>query len=143
MTTPTRFLSVFLCAIFTIQALAVDFTPVKDDIPNVDFGTVERFAACMDGESVPFTIDIWLPEGYVNGNRYPVVYMADGQNLFDKDRSFAGVAWEVEEKMTQLVRNGKIPVPAIVVGIGNRGAQNRREEDYFPEKALDNIPADE
>lgn len=122
---------------------AVDFTQVTTGIPQVDNGTVERFTACMESETVPFTIDIWLPEGYDASCSYPVVYMADGQNLFDKSLSFSGVAWEVEDKITQLAGSGKIPRPAIVVGICNRGAYNLREEDYFPEKALENIPADE
>lgn len=139
---PIRFVSAFVGAVTTLTAAATDFVPVADEVPTVDFGTVERFTACMSGETVPFTIDIWLPDGYRDGAEYPVIYMADGQNIFDKDKSFAGVAWEVEQKITQLVRDGKIPGPAIVVGIGNRGAHGLREADYFPEDALANIPAD-
>lgn len=137
------FLFALLCSVVVPKVYAVDFTRVMSNVPTVEYGSIERYSVCMTGESIPFIIDIWLPEGYDAGSRYPVVYMADGQNLFDKNHSFAGVAWEVEQKITQLVTGGKIPGPAIVVGIGNRGARNLREEDYFPEKALDNIPADE
>lgn len=137
------FLFVLCCAVFSLKAAAVDFTPVTSDVPKPDYGKIERYSACMTGESIPFTVDVWLPEGYDAGTRYPVVYMADGQNLFDKSQSFAGVAWEVEQKITQLAAAGKIPSPAIVVGIGNRGAYNLRVDDYFPEKALGNIPADQ
>lgn len=137
------FLFALLCSVVVPKVYAVDFTRVMSNVPTVEFGSIERYSVCMTGETVPFTIDVWLPEGYDAGSRYPVVYMADGQNLFDKNHSFAGVAWEVEQKITQLVTGGKIPGPAIVVGISNRGAQNFREEDYFPEKALDNIPANE
>lgn len=125
------------------EAAAVDFTRADEDLPTVDYGSVERFTACMYGDSIPFVIDMWLPGGYSPASLYPVVYMADGQNVFDKDQSFAGVAWEVEQKITQLARDGSITQPAIVVAISNRGAHNLRERDYFPEKALANISSDE
>ena len=132
-------------ASFSATASAVEFTPVTTGkLPQADCGSIERFSAIMPGESVPFIIDVWLPEGYSAASKNPVVYMADGQNLFDADKtfSFAGVAWEIEKKMAQLVKSGKIPAPAIVVGINNRGSAGLRMDDYFPEKALDYIPAD-
>ncbi len=72
---------------------------------------------------------IYLPPGYENGDKYyPVLYMHDGQNLFDEKTSFAG-QWEVGLSLDRLVREGKTE-GAIVVGIDNGGDQ--RESEYAP-----------
>jgi predicted alpha/beta superfamily hydrolase len=72
-------------------------------------------------------IYVYLPPGYAAGSRrYPVVYMHDGQNLFDEAASFAG-EWRVDETMQAWSRHG---LEAIVVGIPNAGA--RRLDEYSP-----------
>ena len=71
---------------------------------------------------------IYLPEGYENSNKeYPVLYMHDGQNLFDKSTSFAG-EWEVDETLDQLSESQALEL--IVVGIENDGQQ--RINEYVP-----------
>lgn len=70
---------------------------------------------------------VWLPPSYERANRrYPVLYMQDGQNLFDAGTSFAG-EWGVDETMDRLAREG---CEAIVVGIPNMGV--RRIDEYSP-----------
>jgi predicted alpha/beta superfamily hydrolase len=61
--------------------------------------------------------------------RYPVLYLNDGQNLFDPARAFAGNTWRVAETVGALVGGGMIP-PLIVVGI-DHGA-SRRAREYLP-----------
>jgi len=62
---------------------------------------------------------IWLPPGYQAGQqRYPVLYMHDGNNLFDRRTSFGGSEWEVDERAQALVSQGQIE-PLIIVGIYN------------------------
>lgn len=74
------------------------------------------------------TIRIYLPPDYYNcEKKYPVLYMHDGQNLFDKCTSFAG-EWETDETMNKLYDKGKT-VP-IVVGIDNGGEE--RLFEYSP-----------
>jgi len=74
-------------------------------------------------------VDIYLPEGYDAGSqRYPVLYMQDGQNLFDPAQSAFGVEWQVDETIDRLVTDGTIE-PWIVVGIHATGA---RIDDYTP-----------
>ncbi|MCK4871311.1 MAG: alpha/beta hydrolase [Phycisphaerales bacterium] len=77
-------------------------------------------------------IFVFLPPGYDDAERakqrYPVLYMHDGQNLFDNAVSFAG-EWEVDETVTRLVQAGHID-PIIVVGIANHGAD--RVLEYSP-----------
>ena len=73
---------------------------------------------------------IWLPPGYDarSPRRYPVLYLHDGQNLFDDATAFAG-EWHVDETAQRLVTSGAIE-PLIVVGIANAGAY--RIEEYTP-----------
>jgi len=60
---------------------------------------------------------------------FPVLYLNDGQNLFDSSRAFGGVSWNVQETVNKLVRRRVIP-PIIVVGIDHGDAQRNRE--YLP-----------
>lgn len=81
-------------------------------------------------------VDVWLPEKYDKDkhSRYAVVYMHDGQNLFDPKSSFIGVDWGVDEAMTRLMAEGKIR-PAIIVGVWNTP---KRIAEYMPRKAVAN-----
>ncbi len=74
---------------------------------------------------------VWLPPGYAAGSkrRYPVLYMHDGQNIFDPKTSSFGKDWQVDEACDSMVRAGRIP-PMIVVGIYNHGPDRRAE--YSP-----------
>lgn len=76
------------------------------------------------------TVRVLLPEEYKNSEQtYPVLYMFDGQNLFDPEDSYTGVTWEVREALEQLQEEGKAG-PMIVVGIDHAGP--RRLHEYGP-----------
>jgi predicted alpha/beta superfamily hydrolase len=79
-------------------------------------------------------VDVWLPPGYERDKtkRFPVIYMHDGQNLFDPHTSYAGVDWGIDETMMRLIGEGKIQ-EAIVVGVWNTP---KRVAEYMPQKAL-------
>ncbi|TAK12808.1 MAG: alpha/beta hydrolase [Anaerolineae bacterium] len=89
--------------------------------------------AIATGVGQPRTVDVWLPP--VAGP-YSVLYMQDGQNLFDPAQSYSGVTWGVAETVTRLTAQGRIP-PAMVVGIHN--VPNRMGE-YMPAKAVTRTP---
>ncbi|MEK7727339.1 MAG: alpha/beta hydrolase-fold protein [candidate division KSB1 bacterium] len=78
------------------------------------------------------TVIVWLPPGYEAQAhlRYPVIYMHDGQNLFDPATAFAGVDWRVDETAEDLLRRDLIR-PFIVVGMYNTP---RREDEYTPRR---------
>lgn len=99
-------------------------------------GTLLRYESMPSRQVTPRNVDVWLPPDYDgdNGRRYPVLYMHDGQNLFDPATSYGGVDWGVDETMTRLIENGEIR-PAIVVGIWN---SPRRREEYMPQRAVRN-----
>ncbi len=75
-------------------------------------------------------IDIWLPPSYGQDpkRRYPVLYMHDGQNLFDPLLSYTGVDWDIDGAMTRLIARGEVR-EAIVVGIWNTP---QRFAEYMP-----------
>lgn len=83
---------------------------------------------------------VWLPPEYDNptnaGLRYPVLYLNDGQNLFESATSFTGVEWQVDETADRLIREGAVP-PMIIVGIDNSGKDRLRE--YMPHRSLQSM----
>ena len=91
-----------------------------------------RFHAAFPSRFLSTTHDVmvWLPPGYGEqpDARYPVLYMHDGQNLFDAATSFSG-EWHLDETAGSLVRSGTIE-PLIIVGIYNTGAY--RIDEYTP-----------
>ena len=80
---------------------------------------------------------VWLPPGYSDPEnsvrRYPVLYLNDGQNLFEPSSAFNGVEWQVDETADRLIRESAIP-PMIIVGIDNAGKERIRE--YMPHRSL-------
>jgi predicted alpha/beta superfamily hydrolase len=80
---------------------------------------------------------VWLPPGYddpaISGRRYPVLYLNDGQNLFESSTAFGGVEWQVDETADRLIREGTVP-PMIIVGIDNTGKNRVRE--YMPHRSF-------
>src|SRR3954449_5378416 len=75
-------------------------------------------------------LTVWTPpRSRRRVDRYPVLYLNDGQNLFDPARAFAGRTWRVAETAARLVRSRRIR-PLIVVGIDHGEA--RRSREYLP-----------
>ena len=75
-------------------------------------------------------VEVWLPPGYDESpaTRYPVLYMSDGQNLFDPRIANTGTDWGVDESVVRLVRRGVMP-PIIVVGVWSTA---QRGPEYSP-----------
>ncbi len=76
-------------------------------------------------------VSVYLPPDYrLNPEaRFPILYLQDGQNIFNPHTSFAGVAWQADEIAQQLILQKKIP-SLILVGIDNTGEQ--RIDEYTP-----------
>jgi predicted alpha/beta superfamily hydrolase len=76
------------------------------------------------------TIIVYLPPGYATSGarHYPVLYLHDGQNVFDRATS-VGEEWHVDETAQEMIADGKI-APIIVVGIYNTGVH--RIDEYAP-----------
>ncbi|WDC85227.1 alpha/beta hydrolase-fold protein [Caloramator sp. mosi_1] len=78
-------------------------------------------------------IRIYLPLDYYKNEskRYPVIYMHDGQNLFDHHLSYSGHSWEVKETLDRMQKEGEIE-GFIVVGIDNNQEGFKRLDEYSP-----------
>jgi predicted alpha/beta superfamily hydrolase len=75
-------------------------------------------------------VSVYLPPNYHADaeERFPVLYMQDGQNLFDPQASFAGVAWQADETAQALILKKKI-APLMIVGVYNT---EDRLDEYTP-----------
>lgn len=93
------------------------------------FSKITNFYSPQFGNSR--TLLVYLPPSYKENysKRYPVIYMHDGQNVFDATTSFGGVEWKVDENINSLVTNGSMD-EVIVVGVYNTGAN--RIFEYTP-----------
>lgn len=97
-------------------------------------GDLARYTRFPSVHITPRTVDIWLPPGYgaAPEGRYPVIYMHDGQNLFEPALAYTGLDWGMDEALARLMAGGVIR-GAIVVGVWN-SAQRTRE--YMPARPL-------
>ena len=123
---PTRWLVMASVATVTAAAMA-------QPLPEVATGRVERLANFASKHVDPRHVDVWLPADYSPTQRYNVLYMHDGQMLFDARKSWNKQAWDVHLTVARLVAARRIP-PTIVVGIWN--AEKLRHSEYFPQKFL-------
>lgn len=109
--------------------------PAATETPFTEVtGELVRHAQVPTQYAVPRDIDIWLPPSYrTTDARYPVIYVNDGHQLFDPSLSFiSGAEWKMDETMTRLIAEGKVP-EAIIVGIH---ATDRRYEEYMMQGAV-------
>ncbi len=101
-------------------------------------GRVDGYQSVPSVSVAARNVDVWLPPSYDEHpqRRYPVLYMHDGQNLFDPALSYTGVDWDVDGVMTRLIADGQVR-EAIVVGIWNTPL---RVQEYMPAQAVPEQP---
>lgn len=97
-------------------------------LPPQRTGRIEIIAPRPSQWVQPRTVQVWLPPGMPDtpGRRYPVLYLHDGQNVFDAQA--AGAEWQVDEIAQRLVLAGAVP-PMIIVAVHNTA---QRTDDYTP-----------
>jgi enterochelin esterase-like enzyme len=107
------------------------------EIPQVRHGRLERLQGLPWRHVVERPVEVWLPPDYealkAAGTRFAVLYMNDGQMLWDASTTWNKQAWHVDQTLTRLMHAGSIP-PTLVVGLWNAG--EHRHSEYFPEKHL-------
>lgn len=110
----------------------ITFKCISQEVfPQVVSGKITRVENFKSNYITKRNIDIWFPEGYSDTTKYAVLYMHDGQMLFDSSITWNKQAWEIDAIATELIFKGKVK-PFIVVGIWNDS--KTRHKDYFPEK---------
>jgi predicted alpha/beta superfamily hydrolase len=107
-----------------------DWRKYHDDFPNNTVSGDLRYRPDVYSEQLDNTraLYVWVPPGYDDDEtlRFPVLYMHDGQNLFDETISGYGT-WNVDNTLTTLAADG---IRVIVVGIPN--IPERRGNEYSP-----------
>lgn len=99
-------------------------------------GNIDIYEEFRSQFVAPRTVRVWTPSDYDPEMKYDVLYMHDGQNLFDSSITWNGQEWGVDETMTRLMSEGLIR-PCIVVGID---CGDLRYEEYYPSKICQAIP---
>jgi len=129
-----RLFAILLAMFVATPAFAGDGTgPV-----HVSAGTIVDLGVLKSKYADPRRVVVWLPPGYSKrGPKYAVLYMHDGQNLFDKATAGYGMEWEIDEHLSKLIADNKVR-PTIVVGIWNTP---KRLQEYVPSKAFNGLPA--
>jgi pimeloyl-ACP methyl ester carboxylesterase len=105
-------------------------------VPTVASGRIERLAQFPSQRIAPRPIDVWLPEGYPEAAPYDVLYMHDGQLLFDAGITWNQQEWRVDEVAGELIASGRVR-PFIVVGVHN--IDGRRHSEYFPQRPFETL----
>jgi predicted alpha/beta superfamily hydrolase len=113
--------------------------PIPPSPVDIASGRIERHENFPSQYVQARNIDVWLPDEYEKvGEGLPVLYMHDGQMLFDSTTTWNKQEWGVDETMGRLIKE-KVIKPCIVVGIWNPGAA--RHANYFPQKPFESLPA--
>lgn len=100
---------------------------------KVESGEVQVFPQFKSKFVNARNIEVWLPPNYQNDRAYPVLYMHDGQMLFDSTHTWNHQEWNMDGVAGHLIKFRDIE-PFIIVGIDNSGEW--RHSEYFPEDAL-------
>jgi len=108
----------------------------QSNLPNVAFGKIDRISNFKSKFVTARNVDIWLPEGYSKSNKYAVIYMHDGQMLFDSQTTWNKQEWNVDEVAQKLINETEIR-NLIVIGIWN--GDSTRHKDYFPQKPFNSM----
>lgn len=104
---------------------------------GVSVGRLDDLGVLQSRYADPRKVVVWLPSGYrPHGPKYSVLYMHDGQNLFDKADAGYGMEWRIDETLDRLIRANKVR-PTIVVAIWNTP---KRLREYVPSKAFAHLP---
>ena len=104
--------------------------------PEVSLGKIQHIENFPSKYVDARNIDVWMPEGYSVSEKYAVLYMHDGQMLYDAATTWNKQSWEVDEVAGKLIREGKTK-KFIVVGIWNNGS--KRHPEFFPQKPYENL----
>ncbi|MFN5144530.1 MAG: alpha/beta hydrolase-fold protein, partial [Bacteroidota bacterium] len=94
-------LASLLVVLFTIPA-------THAQVPTPQQGRVVRHENFPSAQVTPRHVDVWLPAAYDPQKKYAVLYMHDGQMLFDSTLTWNKQEWGVDETLSQLMREKKI-----------------------------------
>lgn len=122
-----------------LMLLAAPAMAAPSGVPNVAAGRIVDLGVLTSAYADRRRVVVWLPSTYRDGSPpHAVLYMHDGQNLFDKATAGYGAEWQIDEILDRLILGGQAK-PTIVVGIWNTP---KRLREYVPSKAFAKLPPD-
>lgn len=133
---PARIIGLLIAVI--IVAAALFFIHEKwrtSKAQEVCAGTLDVYPDFPSAIVTPRTVSVWLPDGYTEGEPCDVLFMHDGQMLFDSTATWNHQEWQVDEILSRLIA-GQTIRRAIVVAINNTPD---RLQEYFPDKACQGL----
>jgi enterochelin esterase-like enzyme len=116
-----------------LAAAAVVACSTASPAPVISSGRIERLGMVPSQHVEQRLVDVWLPDDYSPDKRYAVLYMHDGQSIFDGATSFSKKGWHVDAALGKLLQEGRVK-DTIVVGVWNTGQS--RWAEYFAQKAV-------
>lgn len=120
-----RVLAAFLCILLAGPAFAS--------------GRLDHYPAMVSRFVGPRDVTVWTPDGYDPAvGDLPVIYMQDGENLYDARHSLSHAAWDVEQTVSRMIRDGRMP-PVIIVGVSSTPLRGR---EYLPAGLMRALPTD-
>lgn len=123
-------MKLILLSLITVSSLCIS----AQELQKPCCGEIDRLPQFNSDFVAARNIDIWIPEGYNTDKNYSVLYMHDGQMLYDASQTWNKQSWEVDDVLNSLLEDGKIN-DLIVVGIWN--VYGKRHMNYFPEKPFE------
>lgn len=124
-----RFNLLYLGVLFLLTSCGAGSVPQRP-------GDVIRLDNFESAHVTPRHVEVYLPQGYAPKEKtYPVIYMHDGQNVFNPKTSFKGIDWGVDETLDTLIYDGEVEA-AIVVAVWN---SKFRWNEYMPEDPMSAI----
>lgn len=131
-----RTLTFLICLIF---ASAAAFAQTAQEIKSENIkGKLLRYENFPSKNVDARNVDVWLPSDYSAKKKYAVLYMHDGQMLFDFAATWNKQEWQIDETLEKLRAEKKIR-DTIVVAVWNT---KRRTEEYMPNKAFEMLSAE-
>ena len=122
--------------VYLVLSILFSINSFSQTLPKVSSGTIKRFENFQSSFVDARTVDVWLPNGYSSKKKYAVLYMHDGQMLFDSSTTWNHQEWGTDEILSKLLQEKKIK-NCIVVAVWNNG--QKRHPEYFPQKPFENL----
>ncbi len=135
--------SLFILAILALLASCTTTTPeapFEQSPLEVTSGNLWRANIFSSEMNETIKVDVWTPKGYSASKKYPVIYMHDGQNLFDANSTWNHQSWEIDSVLGKLIAEKQVS-SAIVVGI--HSVDTTRIGDLMPERVVEMTPPGE
>lgn len=125
---------------FIFISIIISENILAQQLQQTPVGKIDHIDAFPSKFVEPRNIDVWLPQNYDGKKKFSVLYMHDGQMLFDSTNTWNKSTWDADDVANKLMKDGKVS-NFIIVGIWNAGMH--RHKNYFPQKPFETLSNEE